>query len=59
MPIPREQARANHTAETDHRQFSDTIYGVLCAGCRNYILIDNTNCPPTCREHETCREAYR
>jgi hypothetical protein len=58
MPIPRESARADHSAAAGHNQFSETIYGVVCAGCRNYIQIDKTNCPRTCREHETCRQAY-
>jgi len=58
MPLSRSDARAQHTAATGHDQFTDTVYGVLCAACRNYILIDNTNCPSTCREHETCRQAY-
>jgi hypothetical protein len=58
MAITREEARQRHTAETSHEQFTDTIYGVLCAACHNYVLIDRTNCPPTCREHETCRQAY-
>jgi hypothetical protein len=58
MAISRTQARGEHTSKTGHEQFSETIYGVVCAGCHNYILIDKTNCPPTCREHETCRQAY-
>jgi hypothetical protein len=58
MAISREQARSEHTKQTGHDQFTDTIYGVLCSACHNYILIDNTNCPPTCRDHETCRQAY-
>jgi hypothetical protein len=58
MAINRQQARSEHTAATSHDQFSETIYGVVCAACRNYILIDKTNCPSTCREHETCRQAY-
>ncbi len=58
MAMNRQQARSEHTAATTHDQFSETIYGVVCAGCRNYILIDKTNCPPTCREHEPCRQAY-
>ncbi|MFY9532032.1 MAG: hypothetical protein WBC04_16075 [Candidatus Acidiferrales bacterium] len=58
MAIPREEARKQHTAQTGHDQFSETIYGVICAACHNYILIDQTNCPRTCREHETCRQAY-
>lgn len=58
MAASREQARAEHTEKTGHAQFSDTIYGVLCAACHTYILIDHTNCPPACREHETCRQAY-
>lgn len=58
MPITREQARTEHKAVTSHEQFTETIYGVICAGCHNYILIDKTNCPRACREHETCRQAY-
>jgi hypothetical protein len=58
MAISREQGRAEHTAKTGHSQFSETIYGLVCAACHTYILIDKTNCPPTCREHETCRQAY-
>lgn len=58
MAISREQARTAHTASTTHDQFSETIYGVVCSTCHNYILIDKTNCPPSCREHETCRAAY-
>jgi hypothetical protein len=58
MPISREQARQEHTAKTGHEQFNETIYGVICAACHNYILIDKTNDPPTCREHEACRQAY-
>jgi hypothetical protein len=58
MPLTREQARRQHTAETGHETFSETLYGVLCDRCHNYILIDHTNCPPSCREHEACRQAY-
>jgi hypothetical protein len=58
MAISRTQTRAEHTEKTGHNQFSETIYGVVCANCHNYILIDHTNCPTTCREHETCRQAY-
>jgi len=60
MAMSRAQARAEHTssAGVGHDQFNETIYGVICAGCRNYILIDKTNCPLTCREHEPCRQAY-
>jgi hypothetical protein len=58
MAISREQARSEHTGSTSHDQFSETIYGVVCSMCHNYILIDKTNCPPSCREHETCRAAY-
>jgi hypothetical protein len=54
----RQQARTEHASQTGHDQFSETIYGVVCAGCRSYILIDKTNCPPTCRDHEACRQAY-
>ena len=59
MPISREQARSEHSAASpDHEQFNETVYGVICAACRNYILIDHTNCPRTCRDHEICRRAY-
>ncbi len=58
MAMTREQARKEHTEKTSHEQFSETIYGVVCAGCHNYIFIDKTNCPSTCRDHETCRQAY-
>jgi len=58
MAISREDIRKRHTAESGHEQFSETIYGVICATCHNYVLIDRTNCPATCREHETCRAAY-
>jgi hypothetical protein len=59
MALSREQGRAEHTATNPgHDQFSETIYGVVCASCHNYILIDKTNCPRSCREHETCRQAY-
>ena len=58
MAISREEARKGHTAETGHEQFSDTVYGVICAACHNYILIDHTNSLPPCRAHETCRQAY-
>jgi hypothetical protein len=58
MAMTRNEAKADHKLTTGHDQFSETVYGVLCANCHNYILIDHTNCPPTCREHETCRKAY-
>jgi hypothetical protein len=58
MAMNREQGRAEHTSQMGHDQFSETIYGVVCAECRNYILVDKTNCPPTCRDHEACRQAY-
>jgi hypothetical protein len=59
MAISREQARREHTLNSPgHDQFNETVYGVICAACHNYILIDHTNDPPTCREHETCRQAY-
>jgi cytochrome c5 len=60
MAISRTQARSEHAAQAGagHDQFSETIYGVICAACHNYILIDKTNCPSSCREHETCRQAY-
>ena len=58
MAMSREDARKQHTEKTGHDQFSETIYGAICSACHNYILIDHTNCPPTCREHVTCRQAY-
>jgi hypothetical protein len=58
MAMSREQARSEHTTKTGHDQFSETSYGLVCAACHNYILIDRTNCPPSCREHEPCRQAY-
>jgi hypothetical protein len=58
MAIGREEARKKHAAERGHEQFTDTVYGVLCAACHTYILIDHTNCPPSCREHDSCRQAY-
>ena len=58
MRLTRAEAKANHTLDTGHHQFSETIYGVLCAACHNYILIDHTNCPPSCRKHELCRQTY-
>jgi hypothetical protein len=58
MRMTRAEAKANHTLDTQHTQFSETIYGVLCATCHNYILIDHTNCTSACKEHETCRLAY-
>jgi hypothetical protein len=60
MAISRAQARSEHASKfgAGHDQFTETIYGVICAACHNYILIDKTNDPPTCREHETCRQAY-
>jgi hypothetical protein len=58
MAMGREQARKDHTEKTSHEQFTETIYGVVCSACHDYILIDKTNCPATCREHETCRQAY-
>jgi len=58
MAMSRDQARNEHTSKMGHDQFSETIYGVVCAACHNYILIDKTNCASTCREHETCRQAY-
>lgn len=45
MAMSREQGRREHTASTGHEQFSETIYGVVCAACHNYILIDHTNDP--------------
>lgn len=58
MAMSRELARSEHTSTTGHDQFSETIYGLVCAACHTYILIDRTNCPPSCREHEPCRNAY-
>jgi len=58
MAMSREQARGEHTAKTSHGQFSETIYGLVCSTCRNYILVDKTNCAKSCREHESCRQAY-
>jgi peptide subunit release factor RF-3 len=58
MRLTRAEAKANHTLDTGHQQFSETIYGVLCAACHNYILIDHTNCPSSCRNHELCRQTY-
>jgi hypothetical protein len=58
MAMNRNEAKADHTLSTGHEQFSETVYGVICSTCHNYILIDHTNCPTTCREHETCRKAY-
>ncbi len=46
MAISREDAGRQHTEKTRHNQFSETIYGVICSACHNYILIDHTNCPP-------------
>lgn len=59
MPMTRPLARTEHAANNPgHDQFTETIYGVICASCHNYVLIDHTNCPPACREHEICRQAY-
>ena len=58
MAMSRAEARSAHMSQTGHEQFSETIYGVVCAGCHDYILIDKTNCPSSCREHEPCRQAY-
>jgi hypothetical protein len=68
MAMSRQQARSEHTTATvlvaagvpagGHEQFTETIYGVICSTCHNYISIDKTNCSPKCREHETCRQAY-
>ena len=59
MATSRALARSEHTANhPGHEGFSETIYGVICAACHNYIWIDHTNCPAACREHETCRQAY-
>jgi hypothetical protein len=45
MAMSREQARNEHTTQMNHDQFNETMYGVICAACHNYILIDHTNCP--------------
>ena len=74
MALSRQQSRSEHTQATlarpgsssetanaafaGHEQFTETIYGVICSTCHNYILIDKTNCPSNCREHESCRQAY-
>jgi hypothetical protein len=58
MAMNRNEAKADHTLSSGHEQFTETVYGVICSTCHNYILIDHTNCPTTCREHETCRKAY-
>ena len=58
MAMTRSEAKADHTLSSGHEQFTETVYGVICSACHNYILIDHTNCPTTCREHETCRKAY-
>lgn len=58
MAISRELARQHHTEQTGHDSFFETVYGVICTSCRNYILIDHTNCPPSCRDHDVCRQAY-
>jgi len=59
MAMNRTLARNEHTNNNPgHEQFNETIYGVICGSCHNYILIDHTNCPSSCREHETCRQAY-
>lgn len=43
MAISRDDARSRYTAETGHEQFTETIYGVTCAACQNYILTKNGN----------------
>ena len=59
MAMSRSLASSEHTTNNpQHEQFTETIYGVICSTCRNYVLIDKTNCPSTCREHESCRQAY-
>ncbi len=59
MAMSRAAARSEHTtSHPEHQQFSETIYGLICSACHTYVLIDHTNCPPKCREHETCRQAY-
>ena len=58
MHISREEARRKHSEETGHGDYVETMYGIVCSACHNYIVIDFTNCAPTCREHEPCRQAY-
>ena len=58
MVISREEARRKHAGEAGHTDYVETMYGVICAACHNYIVTDYTNCPSTCREHESCRQAY-
>ena len=58
MHISREEARRKHTEETGHGDYVETMYGIVCSACHNYIVIDFTNCAATCREHEACRQAY-
>lgn len=58
MGMNRNEAKADHTLTTGHEQFTETVYGLICSTCHNYVLIDHTNCPASCREHETCRKAY-
>ena len=59
MAMSRSLARSEHSSKyPGHDQFSETIYGVICAACHNYVLIDHTNCAESCREHESCRQAY-
>ena len=58
MHISREEARRKHSEETGHGDYVETMYGVVCSACHNYIEIDYTNCSSTCREHDACREAY-
>src|SRR5579884_2891828 len=47
MHLSREEARRKHSAETGHADYVETMYGVVCSACHNYIVIDFTNCPPT------------
>lgn len=58
MAISREEARKQHAEAKSHEQFNETIYGVICATCHDYILIDKTNCARSCREHGSCKLAY-
>ncbi len=58
MHVSREEARRKHTEETGHADFIETMYGIVCSACHNYVDIDYTNCQPSCREHEACRQAY-
>ena len=58
VPNSREESRRKHAEETGHADYVETMYGVICSTCHDYIVIDYTNCAPACREHESCRQAY-